>query len=230
MRTLEDLEKLFEEKGIKDAMTDVKALVDAEKQRGISETQQANKEAQALRKYKQAIEKLGLKGDALDDGVSELVKKLESLKDSKPATEFEALAKTVNDLNDRIMKSETEKAQLKQSSARKTLESKLTNALKGKVQSDSFVVKALLNDNMFAVDEDGETVFYRDGDTKLDFSKGVEKFLASNPGIVINGQIGGAGGSGTGDTQKKQMARGAFDALSPADKIKTVKDGIAVVD
>jgi len=185
--------------------------VETEKQRGISEVRERNKEAEGLRKFKIAFEKLGFnKDDSLDDYIENLKKSAEKAKDADSAKlTLESVNSELSNLRKKFELTANELASEKKAkeaialeNKRKSLKLKLTDALKDKVYGHDFVADSLINDGKVDIDKD--EVYFKEGENKVAFNDGILKLLEERQDIIKNVQRGGAGSNPTTkDTGKK---------------------------
>jgi hypothetical protein len=207
-------------------------LVNKERETGIKEKSDANKEAQNLRKYKIALEKLGFNKDS-----DELDAYIETLKASsfkaKEADNTKLTLDSVNSelaaLRDKFLSAQNELTSEKKRAAeialevkKKTLKSKLTDSLRDKVYGHDFVADALINDNK--VDLENDTVFFKEGEAKVAFDDGIKKLLETRTDILKNGQKGGANSSPQSNTETKKYSIDQINGMSKEDIKANLKD------
>ena len=188
------------------------SAVEAEKTRGIDESRKANAEAQNLRRFKIAVEKLGYQKDqdldafmdtlkvattkAADADTAKLTLEQVTAELNKLKADY---SKTVTELG-----AEKERAQEIQTQAiRRTLKSKLVSLLEPKVYGHDYVADSLINDGRVALG-DNETLEFVDGDKRVNANEGLRRLLEQRTDIVKNGQRPGAGTAApTGGTSQK---------------------------
>jgi hypothetical protein len=193
----------------------LKTAVDGEKQKGISEVNKRNKEAEGLRKFKKAFESLGFSSDEndLDSFVSELSETLKGGAqggNAKESPEYKELQKTVSKLQKSFetvntqLETEKKSAQaLKQKAQSATIKQALLKDLSSKVYGADIVADNLISAGKIRLDEgDGETIVFIEGDAAIPYDKGLQKFLELRKDLIKNSQSGGAGGGGSGDNSK----------------------------
>lgn len=186
--------------------------LDAEKQRGISEVQRRNKEAENLRRFKMGFEALGYDGNT---DINEFVSRLR-----QTTEEVSQKSVTVQDLQKQLQKLSTDfksvqsellnerqvAQELKGKAKRETIKASLIDALKDKVYGHDFLTNDLINSGRVDLTEDNKIVFLNEDKSQVGFEDGISKLLESRPDIVKNNQRpGGAaqptsGGNGSGPT------------------------------
>lgn len=183
MKTLDELKaELAKIKG-ESLFEDLVGLINAEKSVGIEATHKKNKENEALRKFKKAVEALGFNGsdDELDSFTANL---LESKKDkSSDSLTLQVLQKQIKTLTDNL---ESEKTKSK----RTILSEKLNKALSDKIYGADFVIKTLINEG--EVDLVDNKIVFKNGDSIEEFDTGIKKFLETNKSIVKTNQTAGS--------------------------------------
>lgn len=196
--------------------------VNAEKVKGISEKSTANKEAQNLRRYKLAFDKLGYDGEAdLDDFVEMMAATIES-RGMKSTTELTELQKQIAKLQKNFESSQKELTEEKQQRETlqkqnkiKTIENKLSPKLKDEFYSDNFILKALLADGQVDLDDSGEVIF-KNGDRQMSMTEGLKWLAETNAGSRKNKQQGGANSQAAqGGTQTVKYTAEQMKALTP---------------
>lgn len=206
--------------------------VESEKQRGITEVRDRNKEAESLRKYKIALEKLGF-----NKGSDELDSYIEVLKSEKTkASEADSTKITLENVNSQLseLQNKFAMAQNELSTERKrtsevaleakkkSLKSKLSDVLRDKVYGHDFVADSLINDGK--VDMDGENVFFKDGEAKVSFDDGIKKLLEARVDILKNTQKGGAGSNPNTNGSSKNFSIDQISSMSKEDVKVNLKD------
>lgn len=186
--------------------------VESEKQRGISERQKANREAQALRRFKIAMEKLGY---ADDTDLEEFTGKMrEAQEASQAVTESGLKSGEVTELTKQLKKLQqdftTTKAQLdeekknalelKTRAERNQIKAKLIDALKDKVYGHDLLADSLISNGQVALEADD--VVFIDGENRVGFDVGLKSLLDKRTDILKNTQKGGAGSTPTTSDKK----------------------------
>lgn len=173
--------------------------VEAEKNRGISEKRRANEEAKGLRAYKKALEGIGYNNKLdLDEFMEALEEKLEAAENVDPQKTSETekeLKKLRRDFEkqQKTLEEERERAQkIKTESDRRTLSSKITEAIKEKVYGADLVAENLIANGRVVLEDNGD-ISWIDGDDTKSFDDGIKAYIESRPDIVRNNQRGGAG-------------------------------------
>lgn len=232
MATLEEvLSKLSEEdKGV------VVAAIESEKTKGIDESRKKGNEIKKhltdLNKLKDTLKELELDPDGdLSEQISSLKTKINSGATSDEVTkQIKSLQKQVETLTGNLTEKERIAQEKSAKLARQTLTNALTKALGEKVYASEHVIANLIHSGKVKLGDDEETVLFVDGESELEFSKGVESFLKGNPGIVKNSQNPGGGSKPNNNSSEKTMARNSFDQLNPNDKMAFVKSGGQITD
>jgi hypothetical protein len=202
MKSLEEIKTALTEKKAEELIADVISLVEVEKTRGIEEKRKANNEAQSLRKYKIAIEKHAREAgiETVEDADSFLNDLIEKAKTGeaggKALKDKDALAKKFDEL-ERKFKLKEQEAQTASAKAKQaTIRAKLMNDLKDEIHAAGDVINSrLIGRSAVDLADDGETIVFVNGDERIDYRAGLDKFLAENSDIRKNKQIGGGGGA-----------------------------------
>jgi len=183
-----------------DMIEGIYQAIETEKLKGISESQKSNKEAQNLRKFKIAFEKLGYNSDEndLDTYIETITKtKEEAGKNKETKITLETLTKDFQALRTNYEKTAGELAQERKLAAElkdKNNKSKIKEILGAKLQPhiyghdliiDSFIANG-------SVTLDNDTVVFLKGEDKVDMEAGIKSFMESRPDIVKTNQKGGA--------------------------------------
>lgn len=224
-KSLEEIKALLVEKKADDLYGDIISHVEAEKTRGIEEKRKVNSEAQGLRKFKIAVEKaakdMGVDVDDVDAFLGELAEKAKSAEANKGAAkDKDVLSKKMEALTKRLDDAEKEKDGLKQKAKISTLRSRLMTDLKDEIHAAEDVINSrLIGRGVVDLLDDNETIQFVDGEARIDYKKGVEKFLAENPDIRKNKQAGGSGGvPNNGGGGNKTMNFAVWDKLPGKEK------------
>lgn len=242
-KSLEDAKKKLEEmddgtefvEAVVNEIEALKAKIDVEKKKGISEVKKRNSEAEGLRKFKLAMEKLGFDSDAddLESFSDELKEKIEDMSDPEKrkkvenSPEYRDVQKQLKLLNKKLettdteLKDEREKAgELKNRNRRSIMKSTLLGALKGKVYGPDLAAESLINDGKVTIDEDDEkTVLFKEGEDSIDFDDGIAKFLEKRKDIVINDQNPGSGDGGGDGGEKDKDEKAKRDEKDPKKRL-----------
>lgn len=174
--------------------------VEAEKQRGIEESRKANNEAQNLRRFKIALEKIGYQKDTDVDAFVDTLKvaTTKAGEADQAKMSLEQVVKELNTLKNDYTKTSTELAaekqradELKLNATKKTLKSKLADVLRDRVYGHDFVIDSLITNGEVSLADD-ESVVFKSGDKTIDLNAGVAKLLETRTDIVRNGQKPGA--------------------------------------
>lgn len=226
MPTLEEtrafLEKLPEGKAHLETIINT---IEAERQKGILESQKTNKEAQNLRKYKIALEGLGYNPEEtqLEDFIGSLKSSKEDASKAKETkVTLDSISKDFNNLKSNFEKTQTELANerktaqlLKEKANKSKIKETLRLKLDNEIYGSDLIIESLIALGKVATDEN-ENVQFIEGDVKLDLETGVKKFLDSRPDIKKNNQQPGA--------DSRQTTNNAPDKNSDAERLKTLRN------
>ena len=206
--------------------------VEAEKQRGIEESRKANSEAQNLRRFKIAVEKLGYQKDAdLEEFMGGLKVATEKAGQADQAKmSLEQLTQELSKLKTDFTKTSTELVaerqradEIKQNSIRRTLKSKLTDVLRDKVYGADFVVDSLITSGQVSLADD-ESVTFVDGTNKLGLEQGIQKLLETRSDIVKNTQRPGASSTAPAGKPVARYTQEQINSMSKDDIRANLKD------
>ncbi len=177
-RTLEELKKALE--GKSDIISDFESLINDEKTKGVETHKKANREAQNLRKFKTAMESLGLSDpDNLDVFTADVIKKMNKKEDGASTLTVKALKQ---DFESKLGKLTSMLENERNDAKFSKLTAKLTNEFGDKVVGAKYFIQSLISDKKVNL-VDGEVVFELDGET-LPFKDGSAKILDMNKDIL----------------------------------------------
>jgi hypothetical protein len=207
----------------------IQASIDAEKSTGI---EAARKKGDEIKRWMTAANALkdSLKAAELDpdSDIAEQIAALREKSGTKPKSDLEKQVVTLSKQIELVNRQLAEKETAAQASAEKykltRLKQELGKTLSEKVHASDFVIDGLIRGGTVTLNEN-DTVVWKDGESEIDFGKGVDQFLKSNPAIVRNTQNPGSGSGGGAGGSAKTIARAEFEQLAPADQMKFVKDG-----
>lgn len=243
--SLEAIKAIVEKlEGGSEVLDSIVGLIETEKQRGIAERKKANGEAQTLRKYKIALEKLGYDKegpedlDAYIDSLGEARSTSQAVEQSgfKPGELGEVskqLAKLRKDFDASKLELSAEKAiatELRTKAAHATLRSRLTDALKDKVYGHDLLAENLISNNKVILEED--QVYFIDGDTRKEFDSGIQDILEKRTDILKNTQKGGAGSTPNKPTVNKKYNYEQLSNMSKEDikaNLADIRQSLGVV-
>lgn len=189
-KTLDEIKAALEAAKLESLFDDIVQNVEAERQRGISEKRKANKEVEALKKYKAVVDALELDPDDAE-AVPAIKEKLAGK--TAPDGQVEKLLKEMAKLKQTVLEAET-KAQ--QSDARRktmVIKAKLESALAEKLHAHDLVAKDLIESGRVKLLDDERTVVFVDNDDEIDFDKGLASVLDERKILVKNTQKPGTG-------------------------------------
>ena len=167
----------------------------------------------------------------LDGFTGEIKGRLENGKDAgKKLTDTEKrlleMEKTISSLGNKYSESEEKARKYKQSRDNAVIKDALLSKLKGKIYSAEIHAKDIIREGLAVLDEDGQTVLWKNGDDNTDLSKGLQTYMDSHKDDIVNAQKGGGGGSASsGEPSGKLMNRSAFMQLSPSERVVFTKEG-----
>ena len=207
----------------------VTAAIAAETQKGIdaarkkgAEVSRWMTEANTLRDQLKAAE-IDPAGD-----ITEQIAAIREKAGTKPKSDLEkqvvTLSKTIEQITKQLKEKEAAAIESADRYKSTRLKQELSRAIGDKVHAADFVIDGLIRAGTVTLNEN-DTVTWKDGEDEIDFGKGVDQFLKSNPTIVKNAQKPGAGSSGSPGGSVKTMQRADFEALAPVDRMKFIKDG-----
>lgn len=231
-KSLEEIKTILTERKADDIYGDILANVEAEKTRGIEEKRKVNSEAQGLRKYKIAIEKVAQKHgienfDDVDSMLDEVFTKAKTADEGgKAIKDKDVLSKRLEALERKLVETEQKEKQTK-AKAKSTV---LLSRLKADLDAEIYAAEDVINSRLIArnaVDllDDGETIQFVNGEERIEYKSGLAKFLADNPDIRKNKQTGGAGSSPNNSREAKSMAFTEWNKLSGIEKAKFFEAG-----
>jgi hypothetical protein len=196
--TLDDLKTKITDPAV---FQSIQEMIEAEKSRGIEETQKRNRENSKLRPFKQAIELMGFDPDSgtqLDEWLTTKVKK--PVNDDNDTLSLKSLQKELNRVKQ-------ERDQERQLSKKNRLTADLTNVLGDKVYGSKYLINTLINDGSVDV-LDNEIVFKQADGTHVDFNTGIKSVLESNKDLIKTKQA-----SGTNSTRTNNIADTNIQAI-----------------
>jgi hypothetical protein len=194
-KTIDEIKADLEKLGKTDILEGIIELINQEKEKGVSEVQKRNKEAQNLRKYKIALEAAGL---TEDDDISEFLSGKTKRTDKSDSDNL-----TLKSLKAELDRVKQERDAERLNGKKKTLQAELTNALGDKVYGSKYLINSLISDGSFDV-VDGEVVF-KNGDEHLSFQDGVKHVLDSNKDLLKTSQAGGTKSTGSAGKVSKDI-------------------------
>jgi hypothetical protein len=227
-----------------DEVTEINGLIQAEKDKGISESKKKNKEVLEVKTELNKIRDM-LRGNLDLDPDGDLEEQAKVLKEKLEKSTAKAEAGSLAELEDRLKKDfdkrlkeseakaqkqiDTEKAE-KEAVASKFRNSKISQILK-KAMGDQFIgsdlaIKDFIRENKVKLTDD-ETVIFVDGDDEVELAKGLEKFKKDNPDLVRNTQSPGSGGGSksTVDVKNKKIAEAEWLQKEPKERARLMADG-----
>lgn len=191
--SIEDLRQVLKDSpALNDVVAFVEGQVDAERNKGVEAHRKVTKEAQSLRRFKQALESAGYEGDAeqVDEWLQSM-KKTPAKPDGQVDPEIEKLRKEFLKAQKALEEEKANVSKIKQSSDRKTMKAKIAEALRDKVYGHDLLADSLIGEGRVKLLEGDEVVFV-DGDNEVEFGAGMKKLLESRPDLLKNTQAPGA--------------------------------------
>jgi hypothetical protein len=220
------LDELFTKYKVEDGDKDiVHGLIETEKQKGIEASRKKGEEVKKhltdANHLRDTIKALGVDPDGdLETQISDIKGKLTG----KAGKETE-LEKTVKTLQTRLDKKDKEAAEKETKYRNLRVSERLVKAIGDKVHASEYVIKNLIQDGKVSLNDNDE-VIWKDAAGDLDFEKGVDSFIKSNPSIVKNQQAAGSGSTGgTGKPPGKTMPKDAWLNMPAKERAKFINDG-----
>jgi len=203
------------------------ALVQAEKDRGISESRKKNKEAveakTAFGQLKDYLKNLGVDPEGDLEAQAAAIKEKVSKAEQTPVKDdaMESFKRETKNMIDGLKKTIEEKERAAKEAETKFRNSK-TSEILSKHMADTFIghdliIEKFIRDGKVKLADDNTTVLFVEGDEELDLAKGLESFKKTRSDLVRNVQAAGSGGSGGGrvDYKKaKEISESQFNGLS----------------
>lgn len=200
-KTIEEIKQtLSKMENGNDLIEGIYQAIETEKLKGISESQKSNKEAQNLRKFKIAFEKLGYNPDEndLDTYIENITKtKEEAGKNKETKITLETLTKDFQSLRTNYEKTAGELAQerklaseLKEKNNRAKIKEILGTKMQHQIYGHDLIIDSFIANGSVGLDND--TVVFLKGEDKIDMDTGIKNFIESRPDIVKLNQKGGA--------------------------------------
>lgn len=198
----------------------VAAAIEAEKQKGITETRKKGDEFKTLL-TKHNVLKDALKSVDIDPDDADITDISEALKaktkpDGKPVQEWKKdivkLQAQVNSITSQLTAEKEKSTNL----IRSTATSKASALLKNKVYAHEEIAKTLLAEGKIAVSDDGQTIIFKGDAGDIELEKGISEYIKFRSDIAIpeiKGGSGSSGGQGTGGI--KTMSKDAWVQLEP---------------
>lgn len=194
--TLEELKRELESLGKGNLLEAVTELLNVEKERGVSEVQKRNREAQNLRKYKQLLEEAGY--DVTDEEALR-----EHLKGKKETNQSDNLTlKSIKAELDRV-KAERDSERL--NAKRKNIQAELTNAIGDKLYGSKYLINSLISEGV--VDIVDNEIIFKQGDEHIDFASGVKKILDDHKDMLKTNQTPGSKTTGSSSNTSKNVTQ-----------------------
>lgn len=172
--------------------------IDAEKTKGIQIANKANSEAHKFRKYKSTVESLGFNPEEADldswssnikETISNSTEYQQKLKELPAKNkELDELKTTVNNLNSKLIEKENA-----------VLASRLGKRLGENLYSADLHAKDLVNSKKVKLGDDGESIFFVNGDEEIDFDTGITDYIEKHSSDKRNTQRSGSGSSSDGE-------------------------------
>jgi len=164
--------------------------VEAERQSKLGKQRKTNEEAQLFKRYKVALEAAGYDGLAedLDDWIAGLKKPADK---GAADPEIDKLRKEFAKAQKALEEEKANVQKIKSSADRKTVRSKLVEALRDKVYGPDLLADSLISEGKVKLGDD-ESVLFVNGEDETEFGAGVKKLLETRPDLVRNTQAPGA--------------------------------------
>jgi len=169
--------------------------VSAEKNRGINEYRSVN---QRLKKYKEALDRLGYDGVAdLDEFTNTLLDTVDgkAVQGSGELSELQLnlkkLQRSFEQAQSELKGEREQRETLQKQNKIKTIEGRVTPKLSEDLYGAQYLVKALIADGALDLDESGEIIF-KNGEQVLSYDDGIKHIVNTNTDSRRNKQVPGA--------------------------------------
>lgn len=164
--------------------------------------------------------------------VKEKIEKIPAVekKSKESDTELSELRRLTDALQKDLVKEKEIRTQKETKLKTQTLQSILTPKLAGKIYSADVRVKDLIREGTVELSDD-DKVMFKVGNELVDLDKGLITYFETNKAELINTQKPGPGGGPSkGTAPTKILTRTEFDALTPTDAMKFIKEGGKAID
>jgi hypothetical protein len=213
--TFEELKAALEAAGKGELVDNALALIDAEKQKGISATNKKNQENAKLRAFKNAAESLGYTEGDVDEWAAGLITKVNKETTSNNSPTVKALNDQLASLKSALDNEKKARTEAESRAKNKSISAKLSEVLADKVYGHDLLIKSLISDGK--VDLDGENVVFVNGDDRIDFNNGLKSLLESRKDIAKTVQ-----NPGTGKVENKNIPAN-LEAIIKSGDMNTIK-------
>jgi len=195
-RSLEEVKAALKDESL---MEDIVNLIEAERNKGVELHRKQNSENQNLRKFKSALEALGYEDGDIDEFTSKMVQLKTKATSSGDSLTLKSLNDQIKSLTKTIEEERGLRKNIEKSSQEKTIAAKLTHALSDKVYGADLLIKSLILDGKVGLD--GDEVIFKDNETILPFTDGINKLLETRKDIVKTNQRSGSNTFSNGSTR-----------------------------
>lgn len=224
IESFEDLQKAVGSlENADDVLGFVSGAIEAEKNRGIKEVNERNREAEKLRKFKKAFENLGYDGSVdLDDYAVDLSEKIKAAGDvgqkdkklSEAQQKYLDLQRQVKDYQDKLDKVVAEANEEKAKNKRTALEKEIRKYLttpdgRPKVHAADERIENHILRGVMDFDEKGRLI-YKDGDNVKPGNEYFDEYIKKSGAEIVyqrSGSGGEPGGQGGPDTDSLESRR-----------------------
>lgn len=194
--TLEEILAKIEDETVKDAVV---STIKAETELGKSATAKKDKENLKL---KAKLKETGWDSEKFDTW-EKFIESNKAVVEKGNTAELtiSQLSDKVTDLSEKLLKSEKETEKAAKSAKENKLKAKLTDAIGDKFYGAEYLIKDLITTGRVDV-VDGKAVF-KDGESAVDFDKGIANLKEENKSMLKSGIKPGSGDAG-GDTPPQE--------------------------
>jgi len=208
--TLEEILKAVEQLDNAEELREaIIETIETERDRGITATRKKDKD---VLKLKATLKDLGYDKKEFD-GLDSFVESTRKIKEdsTKSKLTINSLSERVEDLINSLKTEREAKTQIEKQAKSKTLEAELTSAIGDKFYGSKYLIKDIIYSGSVDIDNDG-SVFFKQGDNVLSFSKGIETIMDKNKDMLKLSQSGGSGDKG-GTTDSTTLMEGSADEV-----------------
>jgi hypothetical protein len=224
-----DLQELFTTYKIPQEGQDfVNGLIQAEKDKAITETGKKGKELKAMVTERNKLRDL-IRGnfnidpesEDLESNLSELKEKLQKAGNEAIEKLNKSWEKKFSDLTKTLEAKDAEKLALETKLDNSKITDILGKAMGDKFNGKSLAIRDLIRDKKVKLTEDKNDVVFVNGDEELELAKGLDKFAKDNQDLVRNIQNPGSGGGSkiiTNSKGEKTMTYEDWLAMPPKER------------
>lgn len=144
----------------------------------------------------------------------------------------DALKEEVKLIRQKLEDAEKRASESTAKAQRSTIQSKLSDALRGKLLGHNNIVENVILSGKAKVRDgtDSEVIFVN-GDDVMDFDAGIKSIIDNNRELLVSAQNGGSGGQGgSGGSGVKKMTESDFRKMDPRERATFMADGGELTD